>query len=289
MRKLIAMLLTLCLVPCAGGCAQTRTLRVTATFYPLYVALLNITRGVEGVEIACLTPPQAGCLHDYQMTAADRRRLADSNIIVMNGAGLETFLTKLLPELSARVIDASEGIPLLSGEHGDNPHVWVSVSCMMEQVENIAAALGELDQAHKKQYLENARAYRDRLAALRFEMAVALGPARGKSIVTFHEAFDYFAEEFGFTVAAVVETDEGNVPSAKELAEVAETIRKEGVAALFAEPQYSDKSVQILARETGVPLYVLDPVVSGKADPTDYDAYLRIMEENLRVLEEALL
>ena len=70
---------------------------------------------------------------------------------------------------------------------------------------------------------------------------------------------------------------------------VAEIAREEGVKALFAEPQYDDASVDILARETGLPVYLLDPVVSGEADAEDYDAYLRIMLENAQTLCEALL
>lgn len=120
-------------------------------------------------------------------------------------------------------------------------------------------------------------------------MHALLAPCEGMPIITFHAAFDYLAQEFGLRVVAVVETDAGSAPSAQELANVAEIAREEGVKALFAEPQYDDASVDILARETGLPVYLLDPVVSGEADAEDYDAYLRIMLENAQTLCEALL
>ena len=139
-----------------SGCASADApLTVTATFYPLYIAALNIARDVEGVDVRCMAPPQAGCLHDYQMTTADRRSLEDSAVVIMNGAGLEGFLDKLLPSLGAAVIDASESVPLLPGrEDGEavNPHIWVSVGGMIAQVKNIAAGRAGADPAHAAQY-----------------------------------------------------------------------------------------------------------------------------------------
>ncbi len=289
-RRCVFLAPLLALFVFVSGCdeAARRDMTVVTTFYPLYIATINVTRDVPGVAVSCLAPPEAGCLHDYQMTAADRRALEKASVVVMNGAGLETFLDGVLPGLSATVADASEGVALLEGVHGKNPHVWVSPDGMMQQTMNIAAKLSEWDPGHAEQYDANARAYVDRLAALRNAMQEALKDYYGVSIVTFHEAFAYFAEAFGLHVAANVVHDEGAAPSAQELAWVADVIKIENIRALFAEPQYTDASVETLSRETGLPVYTLDPVVSGKADPNDYDAYLRIMEKNLETLLEAL-
>ncbi len=284
----VCLLLAVCLLTAACG-AASEGIAVTATFYPIYLATINIARGVEGVEVSCLTPPSAGCLHDYQMTAADRRVLADSDVVVFNGAGLETFLDKLLPQLDAAAVDASEGISLLPGRESEqNPHVWVSVSGAIAQAQNITRGLAAADAEHAEQYEANCEAYVEKLEALRQETASALAPFAGAKIVTFHEAFDYYADEFGLQVAAVVQHDEGNAPSAREIAEVLSIIEEEGVCALFAEPQYADDSIDMIARESGLPVYELDPVVSGEADPEDFDAYLHIMRENLQTLLEAL-
>jgi zinc transport system substrate-binding protein len=273
--------------------AQAAPLRITATFYPLYVATLNLMQGVEGVELACLAPPQAGCLHEYQMTTADRRLLADSDLVIMNGAGLEAFLEPLLPTLDGRWLDSSVGIPLLIEEddhgHGSyNPHVWVSVQGMKEQVNNIAGGLSRLDPGNAALYAANAAAYIEKLSALDSEMRTTLAPYAGTPILTFHEAFAYFAADFDLRVVATLQHESGDAPSARRLAEVITVIRAEGVQSLFAEPQYEDASVEIIARETGLPIYLLDPVVSDPADPADPDGYLRVMRQNLATLLEAL-
>ncbi len=289
-KRVAALLSALCLLFSATACAASgENLTVTATFYPLYVAAINIARDVPGVTVACMAPPGAGCLHDYQMTTADRRHLQDSDVIIQNGAGLEGFLDALLPTLPGRVIDASAGIALLPDEHeGVNPHVWVSVDGMMGEVRNIALGLAEADPAHAEQYAQNAGEYLSRLAALRQEMAETLAPVAGQPIVTFHEAFDYFAEAFDLMPVATVSGGHDVAPSARQLAALAETVRTDDVRALFAEPQYDDESVNILSRETGVPVYILDPAVSGEVDPTDYDAYIRVMRRNAATLLEAL-
>ena len=291
MKKRLASVFLAALLLLLSGCAAAEgKLLVTATFYPLYVAALNITRGVEGVEVRCMAPAQAGCLHDYQLTTEDRRTLSDSDVIIHNGAGLEGFLDKLLPILSANAVEASEGIALLPGGHEDeeNAHVWVSITGMIAQVENIARGLSRADPDHAELYAQNAADYVARLEALHQEMREALAPFGGMPIVTFHEAFDYFAADFDLVIAAVVELDHGSAPSAKELANVVAIIKEQNVCALFAEPQYEDTSVDILSRETGVPVYLLDPAVSGVVEPEAYDAYMDVMRQNMVTLVEAL-
>lgn len=95
---------------------------------------------------------------------------------------------------------------------------------------------------------------------------------RWKKIITFHEAFPYFAKEFGFEISAVIEQEPGTVPSAKELAKIIESIksvtnRGEEVA-LFAEPQYSSSVAKIISNETGLSVYELDPCVNGQLEKT---------------------
>lgn len=288
MKRVVVFMLALCLAFGGVAVAEEAPLRVTVSFYPLYIAAINVARGVEGIEIESLTPPSAGCLHDYQMTTADRRVLEDSDVVVLNGAGVEGFLDKLLPSLSADVITVGDGIPLLPGHHESNGHIWVSVPGMIDEVRNLAAGLSRVDPENADIYAANAAAYIARLEALYADMRARLAPFEGAPIVTFHEAFDYFARDFGLRVVATVQSHHGSAPSAKDLATLAEVIREENVKALFAEPQYEDTSVDILARETGVPVYLLDPAVSGELDPTDYDAYLRVMRQNADTLAEAL-
>jgi zinc transport system substrate-binding protein len=116
-------------------------------------------------------------------------------------------------------------------------------------------------------------------------MKTALAPYKGRKIITFHDAFPYFAEEFGLSIAAVVEREPGSAPSAKDLSETIDLIRKAGIKVLFSEPQYPATAVETIARETGAKVYLLDPGVTGPDDP---GAYITIMKANLKTLLEAL-
>ena len=261
-------------------------LRVVTSFYPVYVATLNISAGVPGVEVHSLTSPHIGCLHDYQLTAGDVRQLADADLLLANGAGMETFLGKVKEQSpSLRVVEVSEGIPLMDG----NPHVWVSFEGASRQADNIAEALALAAPEKADTFRANAETYKAALAALDEKMKSSLAPYAGTPIVTFHEAFPYFARDYKLDLVGVIAREPGTEPSARELADTIGLVRERKVKALFAEPQFADKSAQVISRETGVKVYELDPVVTGPSEPSEArGAYLRAMEKNLGVLQEAL-
>ena len=106
-----------------------------------------------------------------------------------------------------------------------------------------------------------------------------------RDIITFHEAFPYFAQEFDLHIAAVINREPESEPSARELADTILLVRSSGVKALFVEPQYPKTAADIISNETQADVYVLDPGVSGEESK---DAYLNIMEQNLQVLLTAL-
>lgn len=272
----------------AWGCARAAEsgsglpLRVVTSFYPMYIHALNITHGVPGVELANLTPQVTGCLHDYQLTPADLIRLTRADVLVVNGAGMESFLDRVARQVpKVRVLYASEGISLLGG----NPHVWVSPSLAMRQVRTIAAGLATLDPGHAAAYGANAEAYGKRLEALRERMCQGVKDLKSRNIITLHEAFPYFADEFSLRIVGVVEREPGSEPGARELAGTIRLVRERSVKALFAEPQYPRSSADVIAAETGAKVYMLDPGVAG---PMEADAYIKTMEKNLQVLKEAL-
>ena len=171
-------------------------------------------------------------------------------------------------------------------DHGDaNPHIWVSISNCMQQVRTIADGLKEADPEDADAIEENAQEYLAKLSALRGRMHKTLDNLPNRDIITFHEAFPYFAEEFDLHIVKVVNREPDSQPSAKELADTIRLIESTGVKAVFAEPQYSTDAAQIIAQESGAEVYFLDPAVTGENDP---DAYLRAMEQNMEVLKEAL-
>lgn len=268
---------------------DTNTIKITATFYPLYVSLLNITDGVEGIELSLLAPPDTGCLHDYQLTTKDMKKIENSNILVANGAGMEDFIEKILETKKDSLIIASEGFELTD----NNSHVWVSPEGAIHQTQRIVEGLSHLDPSNATKYVMNGNAYLLKLQNLRNHMHSILDEYSGKKIVTFHEAFPYFASEFNLEIASVIEREPGEAPRPKELkeqiSEINSIISGGNKIALFAEPQYSSSAAEIIAKETGLKVYELDPCVTGNLK-SEYikDSYITAMKKNAEVLKEAL-
>lgn len=292
-----AAILAACLLfaGCGGApAAQTQkagdgTFHIVTSFYPMYIDVINLTDGVEGVTVTNMTKPQTGCLHDYQLTTEDMKTLEKADAFVVNGAGMESFLDKVIKmQEGMTVIDASRGIELMEEDGEANPHVWLSITKDIEQVKNIRDQLKEADPAHADQYEANAAAYLAKLEVLKSEMHATLDDVPHKDIVTFHEAFPYFAEEFGLHILGVIEREPGADPTPAELETTIEQVKALPVKVLFAEPQYSPAAAETIARETGAKLYSLDPVVTGEATPDAKDAYLDAMRKNMETLKEAL-
>lgn len=283
-------------------------LSIVTSFYPIYISTLNIVKDVPNVELINMTKAQTGCLHDYQLTPQDLKTLEKADIFVANGAGMESFLDKVVFQFdSLNIIEASEGIELIednsheedddSDEHNEdetelnhekNPHVWVSISNNIQQVKNIAKELSTLDPENSAKYQANANEYIQKLEALKAEMHESLSTISNKDIVTFHEAFPYFAKEFDLNIVGVILVEPDSEPSAKEIEETIKIIKENNIKALFTEPQYSSKVAETIANETGAQIYTLDPVVTGDANENSYDDYINKMNENLKTLKEAL-
>lgn len=296
-RRLLTalILLVLAITGCSSSSAnqpldsqRNQELVIMTSFYPLYIMTLNVVGDLPGVKVVNLTPPQTGCLHDYQLRPSDMKNLAAAQIFVINGADMESFMDKVKGQYTdLKIIVASEGAELIKDEEtGEvNPHLWVSISGAIYEVEKIAAGLAAADPQNAEQYKKNARQYVDKLKSTQAKMQAELKGVTNRNIITFHEAFPYFAQEFNLHIVSVIAREPGSAPSAAELAATVEQIRDSKAQALFAEPQYSEQAADIISSETGIKVYILDPGVTGDNHP---DAYLQAMEKNLTVLKEAL-
>lgn len=280
----------------------TSSFTIVASFYPVYIATRNVARDVPNVRVVLLAPPTTGCLHDYQLTPADLVTLGRADVVVLNGAGMEPMLEPWIKQHPhVPIIDSSAGIALITTKahcHGHdhhhahaacevepNPHYWLSIARHIQQVENIALGLAAADPVRAACYHTNAAAYVRALRELKAELQGMLADVAFREIVTMHDAFAYFAKEFGLHVVGVVERIPGQTPSAREMAQLAQLIRARGVRAIFTEPQYSDAPARALARETGTLLAELDTIVTG---PDELDAYLVAMRRNAKTLREVL-
>ncbi len=267
---------------------SSTTTTIAASFYPMYIFALNVAKDIPNVNVIDMTKPTAGCLHDYAATPEDMKNLEGAKILITNGAGMESFMDKITSQMpNLKIVESSKGIELIKGDgdEGDNPHVWVSISNAITQVQTIGDQLALLDPNNATKYKENTDVYIKKLEAQRDKMHLALDGLKNRDIVTFHESFPYFAKEFNFNIAGVIEREPGSAPNAKELGETINQVKGLKIKALFAEPQYPPKAAETIASATGAKIYTLDPVVMG---PMEADAYINIMESNLKTLQEAL-
>ena len=294
MKKCLALLVALCLLPTLAA-AET----VVTSFYPIYLFTLNLLDGVEGVTVRNLAAPNTGCLHDYQLQTGDMKLLNEADVFLINGAGMESYLTSVFeafPDLP--VTDASAGIELLEAELegltvGEaeslyNAHVWLDAENAAAMVANLADGLIAACPDHAEAIASNRDAYIARLASLDEVLTAGLAGLPRQDIITFHEAFPYFANAYGLNVAAVVNREPGDALSPAALGQLVLLVRELGIPPLFVEPQYEDLAAQTLARETGAAVYMLDPVVTGPETDVPLTYYEDVMLANMAVLQEAL-
>lgn len=303
MKKIIALLLLLSFLPLCGCAAVAEEVTVMATFYPVFVLAENVLNGVSGVRLLSMTAPSTGCLHDYQLLPRDMHALSQARMLLINGAGMETFLEDLAGLGSdLMIVDCSQGVELLAEEeteeeadevsheehhdHGEyNAHIWLDPRNAIQMVQNMRSALAELLPEAADQISQNADAYIQRLSDLDVELRSAIAPLPHRTIVTFHEAFPYFARAYDLQIAAVVALEPDEPLSPRMLSQVVDKVRAAGNPPLFSEPQYSNAALRTVAQETGAPVYELDPLVTGDGSLTAYEDTMRA---NLVVLKEAL-
>ena len=292
MRKIILAMLAILILTVTGCGGDKKSddgkLKIVTSFYPIYLETINIVGDTDGVEVINLTKPQTGCLHDYQLTTEDMKTLETADIFVVNGLGMENFLDKVTKNL--KIIDASKSDEIYLIKDGEeiNPHVWMSITYAMAQVREIQRQLCELDPAHASKYKDNAFNYLNELSALRDEMHFALDNLPNKDIVTFHEAFPYFAAEFKLNIAGVIEREPGTEPTPQELTDTINIVNNLPVKVLFTEPQYSPKAAETVARETGAKILTLDPITTGESKIENKSDYLNKMRQNMDTLFDAL-
>jgi ABC-type Zn uptake system ZnuABC Zn-binding protein ZnuA len=283
-----------------GPASETRTIRILCSTFPIYLFTRAVTDGRQNVQVAAMLPAAMGCPHDYTLTPQDMQKIADANVFVANGLGMEEFLGAPLKRANDKIllIDTSAGIGDLiqmtpeahQGHHRhpeSNPHLFASPRMAARIVRRIAAEFSKIDPAGQALYTKNAEAYAASLDKLADDFAAALKNAPNKRIVTEHAVFDYLARDCGLEIVAVVEEHPGQEPAASGMLKLIEKIRASGAAAVCTEPQYPSQVSQTIAKEAGVPVAVLDPVASGPENATP-DYYEQTMRANLATLVKVL-
>lgn len=294
MKKLLVFLLALTLFIPAAALAET----VVTSFYPVWILTLNLTDGVEGMDVVNLAEPSTGCLHDYSLQNSDMAALSKADILLVNGAGMESFLpviTAAYPDLP--VIEAAEGLPFLSesdiveigeSEEGTavNSHLWLDPQRAAGMAANLAEGLIRFFPDREQRIRENLDRFRERLMAVDHTLREAL-EQMDRKVIIFHEAFPYFAEACGLSVAAIVNKEPEDDLSSAQLARILSLISRESPLPLIIKSAETDRSVEVLVNETGIPVCELDPMTSGPENPP-LEYYETVMIQNLKRLLEAM-
>ena len=289
---IIFLILALLLTGCTSAAAPAD---IAATTLPVYEFTLRLCDGTP-LTVTRLVTEEVSCLHDYSLNVRQVKAAEAARVTVISGAGLEDFLDGVIPQES--LIDASHGIPLLSGEsehhhghghdedehhhhHEEDPHIWLSPDNAKQMAVNICNGLSLVYPEYSDHFRSNLEPLLEELDTLQRYGDETLADLRCRELITFHDGFAYFAHAFDLTVLRSMEEESGREASAKELIGLIEEVEHHALPAVFTEKSGSVSAAGILSRETGCGVYALDMAMSG-------ESYFDAMYRNINTVKEAL-
>jgi manganese/iron transport system substrate-binding protein len=278
--------------PGASGGGTVQVVTTTTIF-------ADLVRQVGGnrVSVESLVP-RGGEVHTFDPKPSDVRRISKANVVFLNGLGLDDWLANLVADAgtSAPVVKLGEGldgVDYLSGGEGGtttsvNPHLWLNVAYAEKYVERIRSTLVTLDPAHAADYAAGAQTYTKALAAVDAQAKATLAaiPVENRTVISFHDAFPYFAAAYGLNIDGSVVSAPGQEPSAAQVSALIQVIRDKHVKAIFAEAQFSDKLVRTIADETGAK--VVASLYTDSVGDAPQDTYAGMMTWNIAQVAAAL-
>lgn len=280
---------------------QAARLKVVTSFLPIYCFTANIAGDLASVEN--LLPANIDP-HDYQFTARDLRKIADADVIVLNGLGidgwLESAVTSTRGQKSGKVVRLSDGLSTNefifdadapwalrsrfrapSESRLPNSHIWLDPALVEQGVSNICRTLQSADPANANAYARNTAAYVARLRALDEELRATADSFTHRDLVTDHNAFPYFARRYHLNVVGVIEVVEDVGPAPEYLARLMETMRAKQIRVLFVVPPAPPREAAQIAHDLGIAMADLNTVETGALKPDTYEAAMRQNMESL--------
>jgi ABC-type Zn uptake system ZnuABC Zn-binding protein ZnuA len=260
--------------------APGKQVAVAATTTQIQDFVKNV--GGDRVAVTGILKPNVDP-HDYEPTVDD--------------AGLDAWMDKTVKtgNTHAPVVTATDGITLLKGDANEpegDPHVWFDPTLVQTMVTNIVTALAKVDPANAGMYQANAKAYADQLTQLDGQLKGLFNqvPKERRKLVTNHDAFRYLARRYDLTIvgAVIPSLSDTAEPSAKQVNDLIDTIKKERVKAIFAETSANPKVAQQIAKETGIA--IIDTLYGDTLGPpgSDADSYLKMMVYDATTIANAL-
>ncbi len=311
--KIITKFISLSLVLVITACQPSSVVKKTESSRLKVVAvesyLADIVQQVAGDRLQVETLiPQGLDPHSFEPTPRDVARITDSDLLFINGAGLEEWLVDIMENLPSdqKIVEASAGLqsrPVAEDtvigqigasehQHESDPHFWLDPNLVITYVQHIRDGLIAIDPDGQAEYEQNASAYIEQLKELDAYIRdrVATIPLEKRLIVTNHESFGYFADRYGFKVVGTIihSVSAGAAPSAQQLAALVDQMRLSGATAIFLETGANPQLADQLASETGAKvvydLYTHSTSDAGGPAPT----YLDLMKYNVDQIVRAL-
>jgi len=266
--------------------AQKQKLTVLTSFLPVYCFTVNVAG--ELAEVRNLLPANVEP-HDYQFSRKDLQKLSRADLLVVNGLGMEKWLEKAFAVQmhSVKIVQLAAGLDseIIYARAVRNPHIWLDPRLARRAVTNILVALREADPANASGYVANAANYLARLEKLDRDLQQTLAPVQNAPIVTYHDAFPYFARRYGLRIVGVVEPAPEVNPSLKYLAALYRSIRANQVQAIFTEATAAPRLAKQVGCDLRLPVVQLDTLEAG---PLKADGYEEGMKRNARMLVKYL-
>lgn len=270
------------LTTCSNA-TNTNNERAQPTAGPIVVAttistLNSFVKGVGGnhVRVASIVPVGASP-ETFQPTPQSVEMVSDAQLLVENGAGLETWMQGLLANArpSAKLVNCSAGLPV----KGSNPHLWMDPVYAKHYVARIRDALASLDPKHSQEYTRNAAAYDRKLDTLIgwVRNQIARVPKSRRVLIVFHNAWQYYDDRFGIKTLGIIEEAPGQEPNPRDFGRTVDLAKRYHVGAIFGEPEYSPKLALALAHDAGISIVenLYDDSIGTNPQVSNYVAMLR--------------
>lgn len=299
-KKLLPVILSIILL--LSGCSQkvSEVSVITASFYPVYLTAINICKNTD-ITVSTLAKPSTGCLHDYQLTSGDIRKLDDSDLFIINGAGMEDgFIEEVINSNEyIDVLDSSSGTHIIENaddctdehnheehdhdhNHAVNSHIWLMPHNVIHQAENMAEELSDKYPAYAETFNANLDEYIRKLKVLD-DAYEELRIENNLKAIILNDGFEYLCTPYGIEVAFTIELDENTTTSAKELASITDSAKNGNYIIMAPKGEHSSFAAS-LSRELSIPVFELDPITYGELENHNY--YIEAMEYNYSVLKE---
>jgi len=285
---------------------NSQKIQIITTLFPLYDFAKNIGRG--DVEVSLLLPPGVEA-HSFEPKPSDIATINKADIFIYTGKFMEPWaedIIKGLTDKNITVVDSSVGIDLIKeeeheGEHADeheeehehggvDPHIWLDFDHDKTMIQTITIALSEKNPTNATYYQQNANEYVSKLTALDELYKSTLSQCKTKEIVYGgHYAFGYLANQYGLTYLAAQGVSPDAEPTAQDLIQLVEQIRKNDVQYIFYEELTSPKIAETLKNETKTQLLLLHAAHNVSKEDFEHNvSFLSIMEKNLDNLKVGL-